>query len=151
MRHIKLLTLLGLCLMIAPYAHAQRIGVDIGVGPGYVGPPVCEWGYYDYYPYACAPYGFYGPEWFSGGVFIGAGPWYHGWGHGGYYGHGYYGRGYAGRGNYGRVPMGGHNAYRGNASGHFNGGGARGSARGGGGGSVHAGGGSRGGGGGHRR
>ena len=23
----------------------------------------------DYYPYACAPYGFYGPEWFSGGVF----------------------------------------------------------------------------------
>jgi hypothetical protein len=26
----------------------------------------------------CAPYGYYGPEWFTGGVFIGAGPWFHG-------------------------------------------------------------------------
>ena len=52
------------------------------------GPPDCEWGYYSYYPYACAPYGYYGPSWFSGGLFIGAGPWYH-WG---FYGHpGYYG------------------------------------------------------------
>ncbi len=57
-------------------------------GPGYVsGPPVCAYGYYSYYPYACAPYGFYGPRWFVGGVFIGAGPWYGwGWGHGGYWG-----------------------------------------------------------------
>jgi hypothetical protein len=29
-------------------------------------------------PYNCAPDGYYGPEWFSGGVFIGAGPWYRG-------------------------------------------------------------------------
>jgi hypothetical protein len=29
-------------------------------------------------PYSCAPYGYYGPEWFSGGVFIGAGQWFHG-------------------------------------------------------------------------
>ena len=36
-------------------------------------------------PYSCAPYGYYGPDWFTGGVFIGAGPWYHG--HGGFYGH----------------------------------------------------------------
>jgi hypothetical protein len=28
-------------------------------------------------PYACAPYGYYGPEWFMGGVFVGAGPWFH--------------------------------------------------------------------------
>jgi hypothetical protein len=28
--------------------------------------------------YGCAPAGYYGPEWFSGGVFIGAGPWFHG-------------------------------------------------------------------------
>ena len=40
---------------------------------------IVEWGYYSYYPYACAPYGYYGPNWFSGGVFIGVGPWY-GWG-----------------------------------------------------------------------
>ena len=97
MRNLKLLTLLGLCLMVAPYAHARRIGVAIGVGPAYVGPaPVCPYGYYDYYPYACAPYGYYGPSWFSGGVFIGAGPWFHGY----HAGPGFY----AGRGNYGRIP-----------------------------------------------
>ena len=49
--------------------------------PAYVGsPPVCSWGYYSYYPYACAPYGYYGPSWFSGGLFIGVGPWGRGWG-----------------------------------------------------------------------
>jgi hypothetical protein len=57
----------------APSARAQvTVGVDIGVAP------VCPYGYYDYAPYACAPYGYYGPEWFVNGVFIGAGPWYHG-------------------------------------------------------------------------
>jgi hypothetical protein len=40
--------------------------------------PACPYGYYDFYPYACAPYGYYGPEWFVGGLFIGAGPWFHG-------------------------------------------------------------------------
>jgi len=40
--------------------------------------PMCPYGYYDYAPYACAPYGYYGPEWFTGGVFLGAGPWSHG-------------------------------------------------------------------------
>jgi hypothetical protein len=23
-----------------------------------------SWGYYSYYPYSCAPYGYYGPGWF---------------------------------------------------------------------------------------
>ena len=50
-----------------------------------VGPPVCPYGYYEAPPYNCAPDGYYGPEWFSGGVFIGAGPWYHGADH--FYGH----------------------------------------------------------------
>ena len=50
--------------------------------------PACEWGYYSYYPYACAPYGYWGPDWFLGGVFIGAGPWYHGW-YGRPWGYGY--------------------------------------------------------------
>ena len=89
-------------MALAKPAQAQ-VAVGIGIGPevgypGYYdlgGPPVCEWGYYSYYPYACAPYGYWGPDWFYGGVFIGAGPWFHGWygrpwGYG--YGHiGYYG------------------------------------------------------------
>src|SRR5262249_33928271 len=62
---------------------------------------------YDYAPYACAPYGFYGPDYFVNGIFIGAGPWYH-WGHParfwnrGFVGRGFYGRPYAGRGFVGR-------------------------------------------------
>jgi hypothetical protein len=55
----------------APNAHA---GVSINIGAA----PVCPYGYYAYPPYTCAPYGYYGPEWFSGGIFIGAGPWFHG-------------------------------------------------------------------------
>ena len=47
-------------------------GPEVGVAPE------CPYGYYDTAPYACAPYGYYGPEWFTGGVFIGAGPWFHG-------------------------------------------------------------------------
>jgi hypothetical protein len=57
----------------APKLHAQ-ISLGIHVGPA----PVCPYGYFDYPPYDCAPYGYYGPEWYSNGVFIGAGPWYHG-------------------------------------------------------------------------
>ncbi|MGB6715808.1 MAG: hypothetical protein WBE47_02535, partial [Candidatus Acidiferrales bacterium] len=80
MRYIRVLAMLGICLGCAPFAHAQRIAVGVGIGvPAYVGPaPVCAYGYYGYYPYACAPYGYYGPSWFAGGVFIGAGPWFHG-------------------------------------------------------------------------
>jgi hypothetical protein len=87
LRYVALLALLAL-----PLAFAQaevRVGVGIGVG-GYVGgPPVCAYGYYPDAPYGCAPYGYYGSSWFANGIFIGAGPWYHGWGHP------YYGRGYA--------------------------------------------------------
>jgi len=97
MRYLKifgLLTVLGLFLISAAPAHAQGISVGVGIGPAVVGAaPVCAYGYYPYYPYACAPYGYYGPQWFVGGVFIGAGPWYHGyWGHPAYWGRpGYYG------------------------------------------------------------
>jgi hypothetical protein len=48
------------------------VTVDIGLAPE------CPYGYYDAAPYGCAPSGYYGPEWFSGNVFIGAGPWFHG-------------------------------------------------------------------------
>jgi hypothetical protein len=54
-----------------PRAHAQ-ITVQVGVAPD------CPYGYYDYAPYNCVPDGYYGPEWFTGGVFLGVGPWFHG-------------------------------------------------------------------------
>jgi len=54
-----------------PKAEAQ-VSVNIGVAPA------CPYGYYDAAPYGCAPSGYYGPEWFNGGVFVGAGPWFHG-------------------------------------------------------------------------
>ena len=57
----------------APRIEAQvNVGVSIGAAPD------CPYGYYDTAPYGCAPYGYYGSEWFTGGVFIGAGPWFHG-------------------------------------------------------------------------
>jgi hypothetical protein len=64
----------GIGLMVAaPAARAQvSVGVNIGAAPE------CPYGYYDTAPYGCAPSGYYGPEWFNGGVFIGAGPWFHG-------------------------------------------------------------------------
>jgi hypothetical protein len=60
-------------------ATPAQIGVEIGVAPA------CPYGYYDYAPYSCSPYGYYGPDWFNGGLFIGAGPWFHGGR--GFYGH----------------------------------------------------------------
>src|SRR5215467_15206066 len=83
MKYLRYLALLGLLMLPLAYSQAEvRVGVGIGFGPGYyvAGPPACAYGYYPYYPYACAPYGYYGPSWFVNGVFIGAGPWYHGWG-----------------------------------------------------------------------
>ena len=86
MRILRSLALLTVLIVPAALAHSQ-VAVGIGIGPVvdypapvYVaGPPACSWGYYSYYPYACAPYGYYGADWFFGGLFIGAGPWYSGW------------------------------------------------------------------------
>ncbi|HLB91467.1 MAG TPA: hypothetical protein VJK27_03960 [Terriglobales bacterium] len=120
LRYVALLALLAMPLAYSQAAVTVGVGVGVGVGGGYVGAaPVCAYGYYPDYPYTCAPYGYYGPSWFSGGVFIGAGPWYHGWGHPvypgrpfargfagrGYVGRGYEGRGYAGRGYVARGPV----------------------------------------------
>src|SRR6266851_3297376 len=142
MRSLRLFGLLGIALAIflfsASNANAQRVTFGVVFGaPAYSGPaPVCAYGYYDYYPYACAPYGFYGPDYFVGGVFIGAGPWFHG------YGRGYYGRGYGyGRGGY-RGGYYGRGFDRGYRSGDFHGGnGYRGGYSGGGfrGGNAHSG------------
>jgi hypothetical protein len=62
----------GICLVAAAPAAKAQVVVNIGVAPA------CPYGYFDYSPYTCAPYGYYGPEWFTGGAFIGAGPWFHG-------------------------------------------------------------------------
>lgn len=87
-RYFKYVALVAVLMVPVAYSQAQ-VSVGVGVGPvgvvvghPYVaGPPVCAYGYYSYYPYACAPYGYYGPRWFVNGVFIGAGPWYHGYWH----------------------------------------------------------------------
>ena len=75
MRSIKVLLLAAVVgigfTLTAPAAKAQ-VSVNIGVAPD------CPYGYYDVAPYTCAPAGYYGPEWFVNGVFIGAGPWFHG-------------------------------------------------------------------------
>ena len=70
---------LAAALLSAPSVAPAQISVNIGVQP------VCPYGYFDYAPYSCAPYGYYGPDWFAGGIFIGAGPWFHG--PRGFYGH----------------------------------------------------------------
>jgi len=71
-RYLALAAVAGIFFTVnAPKIDAQ-VSVSIGAAPA------CPYGYYDYAPYACSPYGYYGPEWFSGGVFIGAGSWFHG-------------------------------------------------------------------------
>jgi hypothetical protein len=121
MKYLRVLAVLGICLIAVPVAHAQRVVVGVGVGPVVVaGPPVCAYGYYSYYPYACAPYGYYGPDWFVSGVFIGAGPWYHGYyGRPGWYGRDWDRRGWHGRdGYYGRHDFDGRRGFEGRGDFH---------------------------------
>jgi uncharacterized membrane protein YgcG len=73
------LSALGAALFVGTTAAPAQVSVNIGVAPE------CPYGYFDYAPYDCAPYGYYGPDWFTGGLFIGAGPWFHG--PHGFYGH----------------------------------------------------------------
>jgi hypothetical protein len=69
---VMLTAVAGCFLMVAAPKATAQIAVEIGAAPD------CPYGYYDAAPYGCAPYGYYGPEWFTGGVFIGTGPWFHG-------------------------------------------------------------------------
>jgi hypothetical protein len=64
-----------------------RHGVEVGVGVGVNldVQPNCPYGYYETSPYECATEGYYGPEYFYNGIFLGVGPWKnfgyrHGWG-----------------------------------------------------------------------
>ena len=63
---------LTVALMTGVSTAPAQVSVDIGVEP------VCPYGYFDYAPYDCAPYGYYGPDFFVGGIFIGAARWFHG-------------------------------------------------------------------------
>jgi hypothetical protein len=124
MRYLKLFALvgvLGVSLLAASGANAQRVAIGVGFGgPGYYGPaPICDYGYYNYYPYACAPYGYYGPEWFNGGFFIGAGPWFRGFRGG--FGRGFdRGRDFRGGFN-GRQGFNNRGSFRGSTGGSFRG------------------------------
>jgi len=42
---------------VNPVRSQISVGVNVGVAP------VCPYGYFDYVPYDCAPYGYYGPDW----------------------------------------------------------------------------------------
>jgi hypothetical protein len=79
LRQLGLMAITAGLLMVPAHKANAQVSVSIGAAP------VCPYGYYEVPPYNCAPDGYYGPEWFSGGVFIGAGPWFHGPDH--FYGH----------------------------------------------------------------
>jgi hypothetical protein len=61
MNRFKYLALLvvvaGICLTVsAPKIKAQvSVGINVGAAPD------CPYGYYDYAPYACSPYGYADP------------------------------------------------------------------------------------------
>jgi hypothetical protein len=84
MRFLKIAAVATAAVALATAApKASQAQVTFGVNIGAA--PACPYGYYGYAPYNCAPYGYYGPEWFGNGVFIGAGPWFHGGDH--FHGH----------------------------------------------------------------
>src|SRR5271165_1413440 len=75
MRGSRLLMLgavVATCFAVNAPVAAVELSINIGAAPE------CPYGYYDVAPYSCAPSGYYGPEWFSGDIFVGAGPWFHG-------------------------------------------------------------------------
>jgi len=74
MKLVKYLAISGFATIGFAQVSVGQVGINIGLGAA----PDCPYGYYDSNPYGCAPYGYYGPEWFVGGLFIGAGPWFHG-------------------------------------------------------------------------
>src|SRR5580698_626491 len=71
----RILTLAAVAAILCTATTAKsQVQAEVTVGVA----PECPYGYYDYAPYNCVPDGYYGPEWFNGGVFIGVGPWFHG-------------------------------------------------------------------------
>jgi hypothetical protein len=83
MTYFKLSALIAIVTLLLSAGSVAPAQVSVGIGIGVA--PVCPYGYFDYAPYDCTPYGYYGPDWFINGLFIGAGPWFHG--PRGFYGH----------------------------------------------------------------
>src|ERR1700690_2611310 len=69
---LALAAIAAICFAVTIPKTEAQVSVNIGVAPE------CPYGYYDSPPYDCAPYSYYGPEWFPSGTFIGAGPWFSG-------------------------------------------------------------------------
>jgi hypothetical protein len=69
---LMLAAVAGVCFTVAVPKAAAQVTVTVGAEPD------CPYGYYDVAPYSCAPTGYYGPEWFNGGAFVGVGPWFNG-------------------------------------------------------------------------
>lgn len=65
---------LALGMSLGTSSAMAQVSINVQVGAA----PVCPYGYFNYAPYSCAPFGYYGPQWFTGGLFLGAGPWFHG-------------------------------------------------------------------------
>ncbi len=79
MRYVKYFALLAVLVMVPAVYSQGQVAVGVRIGPDYGlynAPPVCEYGFYPDYPYDCAPYGYWAPDYFVDGVFIGVGPWY---------------------------------------------------------------------------
>ena len=79
---MRSILLAGATTLLASLVLVPRVNAQVTIS---VNPPVCSYGYYNYSPYACAPYGYYGPGYFYNGIFLGIGPWAnwgysHGWG-----------------------------------------------------------------------
>jgi hypothetical protein len=72
LKFVVLAAVAGFMFTAAPPKATAQVTVDVGIAPD------CPYGYFDYAPYNCVADGYYGAEWFNGGVFIGAGPWFHG-------------------------------------------------------------------------
>ncbi len=72
LRYLAASAIVALCFL----CFTAKSSAQVSFGVQFGSEPACPYGYYDYAPYRCAPYGYYGPEWFSNGAFIGVGPWY---------------------------------------------------------------------------
>src|ERR1700691_2346781 len=79
LRFLSILSIAAGLFVATGHNAAAQVAISIGEAPA------CPYGYYEIPPYNCAPDGYYGSEWFAGGLFIGAGPWFHGPEH--FYGH----------------------------------------------------------------
>jgi len=71
-RILVLTAVAGMLFATNPLKSEAQVGTIVAVAPD------CPYGYFDYAPYNCVPDGYYGQEWFTGGVFLGAGPWFQG-------------------------------------------------------------------------